>query len=523
MSDIIYCMFSMMRDLQKPRAIFLILTLITLIAYSNSINNAFVSDDVQAILLNPNIQNFGHLISLPAYLGQDLSNFFIYKFFGANPAPYRLFNIFFHILNSCLIYTLLKLLKKKKIAFFAACIFAVHPVFVESVTWISGGGHSRYATFFLLSFIFYIRSSKNIKQYILSISAFAVALLINIKAISLPLVFLLYESMKGTLRQNWGKSLIYFLLSIAMLALVTSNPANILSGPSNDVRPALALSFNLQDNVFLRIPYAIYSYITLFAFPVNLTFFHLGWIYSWYEYLIIVLVFLLYCGSIVYFFKKNRFIFFWLVFFIIPVLPMLTPVRVSWIVAERYAYISGLAFAVLVAMSIQKIISFPRFKIFGYVLFVVLITALTLRTVARNNEWKSETSFWEATARVSFDSYRAFNDLGNIYLRNQKYQKAEDAYAKSLSINPGFSIAHFNRSILYNETDRPDAAIASAKTALALHRDYWPIPQMIGMIYYNKKDYLESEKYLLQAKKMGADNAQITEMLSVINAAKEIE
>ncbi len=514
-------MFSFRKDLQKPRAIFLMLTLITLITYFNSFRNGFISDDISAILFNPNIQNFGHQISSYIGLGTDFSNFFIYKFFGANPVPYRFLNILFHIVNTWLIYLLLTMLNKKKIAFFAACIFAVHPVFVESVTWISGGNHSRYATYFLLSFIFYLRSSKNMKLYILSVCAFAIALQINIKAISLPLTFLLYELIKGTLKKNWRLTIPYILLSCFALVRVSKVIGGFASQSYADARPALALSLNLQDDMFLRIPYAIYSYLILFAFPINLTFFHLGWIYAWYEYLFIGIVFLLYCSSIVYFFKKNKFIFFWLVFFIIPILPELTPVRVSWIVAERYAYISGISFAVLVAMIIQKLISIPRFKLFGYVLFVVLTATLMLRTVARNNDWRNELSFWEATARVSYDSYRAHNDLGNVYLRNHNFQEADESYAKSLAIYPKFPLAHLNRAILYSETNRMDEALASAKIALALYPDFWLVPQTIGRIYFKTQNYPEAEKYLRIAQKKGGNNKELIDMLSAIETLKK--
>lgn len=521
MSGIIYCMFSFRKDLQKPRAIFLILTLIILIAYFNSINNAFVSDDIFAILLDPTIKSFRHLTTYPLDWGVRVSNFFIYRFFGANPAPYRFLNILFHILNTCLLYLLLNQLNKKKIAFFAACIFAVHPVFVESVAWISGGSYSRYATFFLLSFILYIRSSKSIKLYVLSVIAFVLALLVNMKAGSLPLVFPLYELMKGTLKKNWRLVVPYFLLPFMLLAPAMSGLGPLTSGSYTEVRPALALSLNLQDDMFLRIPYAIYSYFILFVFPINLTFFHLGWVYAWYEYFFIGLTFLLYCSSIVYFFKKNKFIFFWLVFFVIPLLPELTPIRVSWIVAERYAYISGMSFAVLAAMTIRKLISLPRFKLFGYVLFVVLTVTLMLRTVVRNSEWKNEISFWEATARVSYDSYRAYNDLGIAYLHNKDFQKAENALAKSLSINPDFPLVHFNRAVLYNETNRSDEAIAEAKTALLLRSDFSPAYQLLGVIYFNRQNYLEAEKYLLTAQKKGTNNAQVANLLSEIKKLKK--
>ena len=112
----------------------------------------FVSDDIPIIDKNSNISNFSYIFS-PTPLGsfERVLYYLAYKIGGANPILFRLPNLLFHFGCVFLVFLILSLISKKRLAIFAAFLFAVHPLLSESVTWISGGSYANYSFFLSLS------------------------------------------------------------------------------------------------------------------------------------------------------------------------------------------------------------------------------------------------------------------------------------------------------------------------------------------------------------------------------------
>src|SRR3989344_5373675 len=135
----------------------LLLLFLVLITYTNSLNNAFLSDDLAEIVNNPNVGNLDYAIaSHPFGFIRLIFYWLAFQIGGLSPVLFRSINIFFHIGSVFLIYTIFSFLYSKRSAFFVSSIFAVHPALSEAVVWVSGGMYPQYTFFFLLSFLFYI-------------------------------------------------------------------------------------------------------------------------------------------------------------------------------------------------------------------------------------------------------------------------------------------------------------------------------------------------------------------------------
>jgi len=157
-------------------AYFILLFFLVLIVYANSLNNGFVSDDILAIPKNPVIGSVTSFLSQPYAFVQPLLYSFAYKVGALNPAIYRLINIVFHLGTVWTIYLLFSALGKKSDGFYPAAIFAVHPILIESVGWISGGPYVRYSFFLLAALLTYIMSKKNKQFYFISLTFTALGL-----------------------------------------------------------------------------------------------------------------------------------------------------------------------------------------------------------------------------------------------------------------------------------------------------------------------------------------------------------
>src|SRR3989344_2953823 len=196
--------------------ILLLLLFLVLITYTNSLNNAFLSDDLAEIVNNPNIGNL--MLTITAhpfgFLRPALYSI-IFNSAGLNQVLFRLSNIFFHIGSVFLIYAIFNSLYSKRLALIIAAIFAVHPAISEAVVWISGGGYPQYTFFFLLSFLLYILSAKKRFLYLLSAIFYLLSFMSHpVMPGALFLLFPLYEFCFGNLKKNWLKVIPFVLILI---------------------------------------------------------------------------------------------------------------------------------------------------------------------------------------------------------------------------------------------------------------------------------------------------------------------
>jgi Tfp pilus assembly protein PilF len=218
---------------------FCALSLICLIAYTNSLPNSFHFDDFHGIVYNPTVHNLKYI---PTYF-TDPSTFTLamsqdwrpilqityalnYLIGGLSPALFRLFNLFLHIGTAFLIYVVVAEKAKgsplfpsphsspvkgeevtsitagegcTKIALFAALLFAVHTVNTEAMNYIWARSSVLVAFFYLLAFYCFIRgplsgrTEGNIVWYLGGLAAYALGLGTKGTGITLPSILVLYE------------------------------------------------------------------------------------------------------------------------------------------------------------------------------------------------------------------------------------------------------------------------------------------------------------------------------------------
>lgn len=196
----------------KKWKIFGVLLFLSLIFFSNSLNNYFLSDDWHWLYLAREI-NWSWQIFVTNYEGGTLGGsynpltflFFktAYSIFGLHSWYYHLISLIVHLSNAFLVFILAqkvfsftKLKKVRNWSFLAAILFLLWPTQVEAVNWIAVWPHLWCVTGYLLTFIYYLnwREKNQLKYFWLSLLFFILALGIKEIALSLPLVIILWEA-----------------------------------------------------------------------------------------------------------------------------------------------------------------------------------------------------------------------------------------------------------------------------------------------------------------------------------------
>ncbi|MDP8212360.1 MAG: hypothetical protein P9X22_03595, partial [Candidatus Zapsychrus exili] len=232
--------------------------------YTNWDDNKVITDNKQVQSLDiDNLKNIFSSTIQQIYVPLSvLSLATEYHFFGYNSFVTHLINLLFHLFIVALIFYFAQQLGLSiYAAFFAALLFGIHPMHVESVVWATERKDVLYVCFYMLSLIFYLKYLDHRKRdaYLLSILFGILSILSKPMALSLPLVFFVLDFFR---KRKFNKEALldkipHFIYIAPIVWITYSLHARI---PGKDVSQAL-----------LILPFTAAFYIKKFALPLFLS------------------------------------------------------------------------------------------------------------------------------------------------------------------------------------------------------------------------------------------------------------
>ncbi len=479
-----------------------ILVLLVIIVYANTYNAAFVSDDTYGILNNPLVFQWSSVTSQLFRFLQPLIYFLMSNIFGLVPFAFRAWNILAHIGTVQLIFVVMSTLFTPVVGFFAAALFAVHPIAIESVTWISGGTFSWFTFFMMSAWYFYMKRKNHKGWYIASILCYWLGVISGAPAVVFFGVFFLYECIFGQLKKNWHLLIPFFLLSTiygVMLILGT--------GARETAFREQHYQTTQYYNWFLQMPVAITTYFQIFFWPAKLSLYHSELQFTTAQFVVKVIGLIIYIAACIFTFFKHKKYFFLLALFFIGLVPTLTPQTVHWVTAERYVYMSMIGIVTLVALLLAKI---PRrFELGMYLLFVAFLVGFTVRSIVRNVDWKNEDNLWIATAKTSPSDPKTHNNLADVYMRHKDFKKAAEELIIAIKINPGYADAYHNLGNVYQQVGQVQPALQMYQRALQINPRLWQTHQNLASLYFGMNDFEKAAIHMKAAADMQPYSAQL--------------
>jgi hypothetical protein len=491
-----------------------ILLLVIAVLYLPFLGNEFISDDIPGLvqaapawtwLTSVGWPNYVHLFAFFQYV--------LYHIFGMTPWPYRLLNILFHAGSAIFVYLIGKKLVGKQVARVAALLFAVHPLATEAVTWISGGNYAQHTFFLLVALWLYMK--KTVRTYIGALVFFLLCLATSEKTISLFLVFLAYEWFYGNLRKQWKKVLPFVAMSMIFMVFY-----GLKIGERTQSLSALTYQshFGLM-NPLLQLPVAISSYFGLFLWPAHLTLYHSVYRFSLWNFSIRAVVTVLYAAFLVYTLVKRKPIGFWMSWFLIGLAPTLTPLRIGWVVAERYVYFSLIGFCVLAGELYEQIVSHKLLRVAGMCVGIIILVALCRQTVIRNSEWRTADGFWVATLRESPEDPKSWFNIGDVYDKHGEYEKSIEAFTHATTINPNYADAYHNIGKIYFQMTKYDEAAPYFEKALAINPSLSQSYVGLAKVAALKGDYQKAIGFIKQAQAINPTDTRLQQMSDYLHRA----
>jgi tetratricopeptide (TPR) repeat protein len=419
-----------------------------LITFANALFNPFVWDDHAYILLNPLTQSFNFF----NYFGDNIFNnsgqyrpltltYFalLHTLFGNIQFFYHVTQILLHIINTSLLFVLFKFFFNKKLAFFLGLIFLVHPMQVESVSYISASGGA--LSFFFGIIALLLAGRKNPTKLSLSLQYLLLLASMLVKETGLLFIplLLLYQWIRN---KDIKFSIIYSFAAIAVYLFFRIGIGNIFLAD----RPLIPIARLTFFERILTIPEVVWYYIKTFFFPVPLAI-DQQWIITKITfqsfYLPLILDFLFLSGIILFGFHiykkqkdKIKVYLFFSVWFILGLLLYSQIVPLDMTVADRWFYFHIAGLLGIIGILLQRLFfDKNHWKTILTISGIVIIALLITRTVVRNNDWSDHTKLYTHDISVS-DNFLINAEFAIDLVRAGKFEEALAPAKKSVEYFP---------------------------------------------------------------------------------------
>lgn len=439
---------------------FLILIFLVLLAagiYSNTLNNQLtLVDDIQGFVQNEEIRDL-NLMLQRADLQKIIYSIF-YQNFEYSPLPLRIYSISLHVLVTLLVFITFYLLFGRKIALISSVVFALHPANTEAVSWISGnpylvGGLMQFIQFIL--FYYYRSTGKNTYLFVaVVLYTIGLRVLFTPWLFVIPIALILFDQLLLSKKIDFRKLGWVFLYLFVTSFYVASTFGRAFENRMvvRDGTKGNRVAINQQSltPVIQGWPYSMLAMSQAYVFPKDLTLYYDGKKITNIFYISMYVYFFIYVGAFFYFFKKNKKVAAVLAFLPVLVAPTLSPIKVTWFIAERYLYIGTAFFALLIAYLYEYVEEKLEDKNYIlYFLFGIYISLLGVRTYMRNFDWYDTKTLSLANIKVAPYSVRAYNDLGSYYYYNNNVKEAAKWYEKGLEVYPASGTGMNNLGLIY--------------------------------------------------------------------------
>ena len=477
-------------DITTKKAI-LIISILGIIVFGNSLANGFVGDDASQLAANPDFQsitNVGAFFS-GAILPNDIYykpifntfNAFILTIFGPSSIAFHSFSILLHLVVLVFLFLVLSHFFNKPLSLVLALVFLVHPINSEVVYYISDLQDSLFMFFGLLGLYKLIKAKSTGSIILVTFLLFLSVLSKETGALFFPLA-IIYSLV-------FNRKYLYQLIGLLgfaglMYLALRMNAIGIYSYPALAPIADLTLAERL-----LHIPAILFFYIKTFFFPIDVSS-----SYNWViksitvaNFYLPLLVSLIAISGVIFFgikfykrtnpshFKHYIFFGLWLA---IGLMLHLQVIPLDATVADRWFYLPmGGALGIVGTLFQAYNINFNHKYILTSTL--IILTLLSARTIIRSFDWRNGLTLYTHDIEVS-NSYVLYNALGSELFRLKRLDEARHYITKSIEIYPSF--------INYSN---------------------------LGTVFAYEKDYIKAKESYLKALEFG-DSSLVYENLSFL-------
>ncbi len=449
----------------------LIVLAVTFIVLFPSLQNKFVNlDDPQYVIENSVVKNLNSENLKTIFSEQFVGNYqpatmvsymLDYKLFGLNPFGYHLVNLIFHLLGTLFVFLIIKKISGNDlVAFITAFLFGIHPLHVESVTWIAERKDVLYGFFFLSSLYFYILHSKQEKLFsaffLISLILFVLSLLSKAQAVVLPVIFFAVDFFMN--RQPIKKTILekipFFVLAIAFgfIAIKVQGKAGAMQ---------TFQYFPFYERILFSC-YALMTYLYKLILPINLSCFYpypetndkinTVWVYLS-PAVLLVIAFLIWK-----YFRASKVVLFGIAFFLISIILVLQLLPIGdALYADRYTYIPSIGIFFIASHFLVSHLKNKMVMIFSF----IYILWFCFASFQRTKVWHDSISLYTNAIDNGYKAAIIYNNRGKVLSDSSRNEEALKDFSSLVELKPRYPNGWRHKALIQERLEKKDEAIKS--------------------------------------------------------------
>jgi protein O-mannosyl-transferase len=541
-----------------------LIVLLTIVAYLPAMRGGFVFDDALLITNNrlvrasDGLYRFWFTGEAPDFFPLTSSLWWLeWRVWGANPMGYHVVNVVLHAVNAVLVWIILRRLKIPA-AWLTALVFAIHPVNVATVAWISELKNTLSMLFYLIAILLYLEFDDPDPQgakgrpfrwhkYALSLGAFLLALLSKAAVVMLPVVLLscAWWSRGKMRRKDFLCIAPFFVLSFAF-GLVT------IWFQYNRALGGIAVRTDSFLSRFVSAGWVPWFYLSKVLLPLDLTVVYPHWNIDPSQWVAYLPGGILASSFVVFWWKRNtwgRPFLFGLGYFVVMLFPVLGFFDIAFyafsLVADHWQYYSIVG-VIALAVAVGERICRSTGECWRYVelsLGAVVLIVLGVATWKRAYVYADSQTLWEDNVaknpdawvaqnylgsvlsragriheaivhyeqalRINTEYVDAHNNLGNALLQTGEIQDAMRQYEQALRIKPDSAVAHYNLGVALSQVGNLQSAIVHFEQAVQIDPDYPEAHNNLGSALSIEGRIKEAIKHYEQALRLMPDSPEV--------------
>ena len=467
-----------------------------------------------------------------------LSHMLDCQLFGNNVGRYHLVNFLLHLLNSLLLFAVFRAMTGALWpSAFVAAAFALHPLHVESVAWISERKDVLSTLFWLLTMAAYLHYVKRpaIGRYLLALVVFALGLMAKPMLVTLPFVLLLLdywplgrfepgeagrqadESRSTGSRWSIILQLVREKAAFFVLSAVSSVVTFVVQRSGGSMVPIKVYSLRLQ------VVNALVSYLTYIEkmiWPSRLSVFYPISAMSIWRVVAAVVLLAAISKYVIRLGRSHRYLAVGWLWYLGTLVPVIGLVQVGHqAMADRYTYVPLIGLFIIISWGVPELLTKWKYrKIILAVSAVIVLLGLSICTYLQQRYWQNSFTLFEHALDVTENNHIAHYCLGGALQREGKVGEAIVHYKEALRINPNYIEAHNNLGPLLAQLGQHDEAIEHFNEALRINPNYAEAHNNLGTLLFRLGQRNEAIKHFNEALRIQPDYPRARRNLKIVLA-----
>lgn len=434
-----------------------------------------------------------------------LSHMIDVDLFGVSPGAHLMMNAFLHALAAAALFAALYTLTGfagRSVT--VALLFALHPLAVQSVAWISERKNVLCALFMFLALWAYARflKSRSQRDYAMVVVFFALSLLAKPMSVTFPAVLLLIDFWIERRLRIADKIPLFVLSAISSLVTLRAQRA----GGAVETLAALPFGTRVQNAI---VAYA--KYLEKTFWPHDLAIFYPYQRPGGAAVLISLVVLLAISAAAILLRRRYPFLIAGWLWFLGTLVPMIGIVQVgSQSMADRYMYVAIAGIAIALVWLVAELL--PQRKV-QIAIVAVICAALVVRTWVELRHWRGSKELFSRSLAVAGPAELTHNNLGMAYFEEGDYARGEAEFRKSLAMNPDGLDANVNLANALARQDKAPEAIAAYRKVLEINERMPDIHSNLGVALARQGRMAEAVPHFHRALEIDPDFAPAREIL----------